>query len=310
MHFEIKENTILRTLHGSRAYGTNVETSDYDYKGVAVAPLDTYVGFARNFEQHETYVSKGHDRDEVIYDIRKFFKLASDCNPNILEILFVDESDIISITPIGEKLMEMRDDFISKKAKYTFTGYAISQLKRIKGHRGWLLDPPKKKPEREDYGLPIDTKMSTSERGAYEHVSKTEVLPDHIMRLLTKEKQYAAAKRRWDQYQSWKKNRNKARAKDEAEFGFDGKHAYHLVRLLRMGKEILQGKGVLVKRPDAEELLEIRSGLWSYDRLISESEEYIKDIDELYEKSSLPKTPQVNKLHQKCAELVLEFHNT
>jgi len=44
----------------------------------------------------------------------------------------------------------------------------------------------------------------------------------------------------------------------EAKFGFDTKHAMHLIRLLRMAREILETGVVHVKRPDAEELSAIR----------------------------------------------------
>lgn len=309
MEFDIKKHTIYRCIHGSRAYGTHTPLSDYDYKGIAIAPLEYYLGFSKRFEQSEKYVSKGQDIDEVIYDIQKFFKLAADCNPNIIEVIFCDENEVLFCDKFGKMILDIREKFISKRAKFTFTGYAVSQLKRIRGHRSWLLNPPKKKPERSDFGLPIDSKMSSSEMGAYEHVSKTEKLPEHIMSLLQKEKQYANSKKEWDQYQNWKENRNKERAKDEARFGFDSKHAYHLIRLLRMGEEILQGKGVLVKRLDADELLEIRNGAMTYEEIVDMAESRISNIDDLYDKSSIPKTPDVNFLSKKCMEIIKEYHN-
>lgn len=309
MEFELKDHTIYRCIHGSRAYGTHHPDSDYDFKGIAIAPIEYYLGFQKKFEQAEKYVSKGSDKDEVIYDIKKFFRLASDCNPNIIEMLFCDEADVLFVDDFGKRILEIRERFISKRARFTFTGYAISQLKRIKGHRSWLLNPPKKEPKREDFGLPTDSKMSQSDIGAHEHVSKTEKLPGHIMNLLHKEKQYANEKRKWDQYQNWKLSRNKERAKLEEDFGYDAKHAYHLVRLLRMGKEILQGKGVLVKRLDAKELVEIRNGSLDYEKLVNMSEQYISDIDELYEKSTLPKTPDVKFLDEKCVEIIRDYHN-
>lgn len=83
--FDINEHTILLVLHGSHAYGTSIATSDKDYRGVAVPPRDRFFGFAHVFEQFER-----KDPDTVIYDIRKFCRLAADCNPNVIEILFAD----------------------------------------------------------------------------------------------------------------------------------------------------------------------------------------------------------------------------
>lgn len=94
MEFNVDNHTIYKCKHGSQAYGTNTSESDLDVKGIAIAPLDYYLGFAKRFEQSEECVSKGGAQDRVIYDIQKFFKLAADCNPNIIEVLFCDEEDI------------------------------------------------------------------------------------------------------------------------------------------------------------------------------------------------------------------------
>jgi hypothetical protein len=57
------------------------------------------------------------------------------------------------MTRFWEPFIEQRDLFVSKRCRYTYSGYAIAQLKRIKTHRKFLLDPPKKAPVREEYGL-------------------------------------------------------------------------------------------------------------------------------------------------------------
>jgi predicted nucleotidyltransferase len=41
---EAENMRVLETLVGSRLYGTNTESSDWDYRGVFVAPIDTKVG--------------------------------------------------------------------------------------------------------------------------------------------------------------------------------------------------------------------------------------------------------------------------
>ncbi|MBF9672481.1 nucleotidyltransferase domain-containing protein, partial [Streptococcus pseudopneumoniae] len=86
MNFDLDDATILRVVHGSHLYGTNIEGSDRDEKGVCIPPIEYFFGFNSKFEQHET-----KDPDCAVYDIRKFMSLAANCNPNILEILFVPE---------------------------------------------------------------------------------------------------------------------------------------------------------------------------------------------------------------------------
>ncbi|NIT99428.1 MAG: nucleotidyltransferase, partial [Nitrosopumilaceae archaeon] len=98
----------------------------------------------------------------------KFMKLAGDCNPNIIEILFTDRNKEIFSTPIFEKLYANRALFLSTKARHTFAGYAFAQLKRIKSHREWLLNPPSHKPTREEFGLNDAHKINKSVMGAFD----------------------------------------------------------------------------------------------------------------------------------------------
>lgn len=145
----LKENTIYLTLHGSHAYGTNKPGSDVDIRGIVIPPKEYYFGILNNFEQ--AVFSDPYDC--VIFDLLKFAKLAMDCNPNAIELLFTSPEDHLYRHSIFDKLEDIRDAFLSKKGRYTFAGYARAQLIRIKRHRKWILNPPEKKPEREDFGL-------------------------------------------------------------------------------------------------------------------------------------------------------------
>jgi hypothetical protein len=106
--------------------------------------------------------------------------------------------------------------------------------------------------------------------------------------------EYKKRKDEYDKFWEWRNNRNPDRLKMEEEFFFDGKHAMHLVRLLRMGVEILRDGEVVVKRPDAEELLSIRNGDWSYEDLVKYAESMDTAVREVwYKKTSLRKKPDV-----------------
>ena len=78
----------------------------------------------------------------------------------------------------------------------------------------------------------------------------------------------------------------------------------HLVRLLRMCREILESGKVIVKRPDRDELLAIRGGAWTYDALVSWADAQEADMQTLYEKSPLQHAPDVKRLDALCIELV------
>lgn len=344
----IETGTVLLVRHGSRAYGTNTESSDEDFKGVCIPPKEYFLGFTERFEQAEL---KAPDPDAVIYDIRKFFNLAMNSNPNIVEVLHTDPSDHFIVTPIGQEILDHKDDFLSKKIRHTFSGYAFAQLHRIRLHRRWLLNPPVVNPTRASLGLPEQTLIPQDQLMAataeiqkeldrfqfdfMEELSEpTKIdiratvnsmlaelkittedhwlaaarkigLSDNFIQIMQRERQYTGAKREWDQYQNWKKTRNPARAALEEKFGLDTKHAYHLVRLIRMCREVLTTGKVIVKRPDREELLEIRNGSWTYDQLIEFAEREELEIGELYKTTNiLPKMPNRDKLDKLCISLV------
>lgn len=151
----VKENTIYLTKHGSQCYGTNRPDSDLDLRGVCIPPKKYYLGVLENFEQSIS----NEPVDITVFGINKFTKMALDNNPNALEIIFTDPSDHLFVSDIGQSLLDIREDFLSKKCRFTLAGYAKSQLKRIHTHRRWLLNPILKKPERIDFELPENHKL-------------------------------------------------------------------------------------------------------------------------------------------------------
>src|SRR5262245_59057456 len=100
--------TIYLSRHGSHAYGTSRPTSDLDLRGVAIPPRGYLLGYLRRFEPAE---QKGGP-DVVIFSLAKFVGLAAECNPNVLEILYTDESDRVALTPLGERLLAHRGLFL------------------------------------------------------------------------------------------------------------------------------------------------------------------------------------------------------
>lgn len=149
----LRDRTVYLVRHGSQAYGTSTPTSDLDLRACAVPPAKYLLGYLNRFEQ--AVFKEPHDL--TVFSLHKFAKLAADGNPNVLELLYVEDEDVLYASRVGDVLRANRHLFLSKKIKHTMTGYAHSQLKRIKGHRQWLLHPPAKQPVRADYDLPERT---------------------------------------------------------------------------------------------------------------------------------------------------------
>lgn len=91
-------------------------------------------------------------------------------------------------------------------------------------------------------------------------------------------------------YQTWLEKRNDTRWVDVKSHDqkIDGKNMMHCMRLLQMSREIAEGKGIVVRRPNAKELISIRKGEVDLQTLIDRAEEEIVEIDKLFEESSLP----------------------
>ena len=333
----MRDNLLVKHLAGSQAYGTSLPTSDTDYRGIFCAdPINLLTPFytVREVEDQD-------EEDTKFYELSHFFKLCLDCNPNIVETLWVDEEDITFSTPAYEFLREHRSEFLSSKVAFTTSGYALAQLKRIKGHNKWINNPQTEEPPRQidfvslvqnfrackmfkidmeewktDYRLvPYGHDIYGIERSsgyetysddftlntAYEPEEGQSPLP--LMVVKFNKDEYKLAKEKHAQYWTWKKNRNEKRSELEEQFGYDTKHAMHLVRLLRMGKEALEEGVLKVKRPDAEELLAIRDGAWTYEECVNYAEEMDELIrGKLYKETSLQKKPNL----QNAAEVLME----
>lgn len=208
--------TIYEVRSGSHLYGTNNINSDEDFRGICVVTISQMIDPFENFEQQiET-----KETDRVIYNIQKFFPLCADANPNILELLFADEKNIVVMSEDGEYLLDNRHLFLSQKIRKTFMGYAEAQLKRIKLHRGYLLNPPKGKPERKDFGLPESPFFGNEKMNSVIHAPEETISPQWREYVL-KEKQYRSASEDWQKYQQWKQNRNPKRFEIEKKYNYD-----------------------------------------------------------------------------------------
>ena len=172
---QVEDNLILLVLTGSHSYGLALPTSDKDYKGIFIAPKDYYIGML-DIEQKDSgwdevgngnFTILDNNKDTVTYELKKYLKLASKCNPNILELLFEDEKYYEYVNPLGRMLIDARELFLSKKVRYTYSGYAHAQIRRIKTHRKWLLEPVKHKPQLEDYGLDHNLVLTKAQHNAF-----------------------------------------------------------------------------------------------------------------------------------------------
>lgn len=128
---ELTGDVILLGYGGSYAYGTNVETSDVDVRGIYRNPIDEIIGIVPDSEQ---FVDE--EADTTVYSLKKAVRLLCSCNPNMIEILGLRPQDYFVMTEEGRLLLDNADAFLSKKAARSFGGYAKSQLNRLVNRSG------------------------------------------------------------------------------------------------------------------------------------------------------------------------------
>lgn len=294
----VETDLIFMTLAGSIMYGTNTKESDVDQRGICVPPKNVVMGFAHNFEQQEF-----PNEDTVVYSLMKFMRLAVEGNPNILEVLFAPEECIKVIHLTWKELQKHRQKFLTADLVPKFRGYAESQFKKMKILReNRITNPPTHKPTRSEFGL-LET--GSGVRELIKGIDATELDPS-VMETIDREKKYKSALLKWNQYQEWLSTRNPERFQLELKCGYDGKNASHLIRSLRMLKEVLLTGVLNVRRPDAKELLEIRNAFWTYEELIKETDKLKAEISAIYDSKKYVLPDLINRTE--LSDLAVELH--
>jgi hypothetical protein len=105
------------------------------------------------------------------------------------------------------------------------------------------------------------------------------------------------------EYWDWVAKRNDARYNQTLEHGknYDSKNMMHTFRLLAIAEEIASKKTIIVRRPDRDELLKIKSGYYEYEDLIAMASEKLIKIELAFNKSDLPEFPD----HKYAEELLI-----
>lgn len=101
----------------------------------------------------------------------------------------------------------------------------------------------------------------------------------------------------------------KKRKKLVGKFGYDCKTASHLIRLLKMGIEILTTGDVNVFREDAQLYIAIKQGEWTLDRVQNESGRLFDLLDKAYVRSKLPDKPDFDKINKLTVEIIEMYYD-
>ena len=182
--FELAEKyMIFKAIGGSKAYGTDTETSDTDIRGIFLLPNEYRLG-NKYFEQ-----ASDETNDITYYELNRFIELLRLNNPNIIELLFTPEDKILLFDDKIKPLYDIREQFLTKQVKNSFGGYALSQIRKARGLKKKIVNPIDKVRKSpldfcfiidKDNGYMIDAKKWLSKKGYLQEKIGLAELPNGI----------------------------------------------------------------------------------------------------------------------------------
>ena len=135
---------LLKCRSGSHAYGLATEASDEDFRGVFYAPKRAFYA-----SDYPAQVSDATN-DVVYYELGRFLELLGKANPTALELLATAGEHVLYRHPVMTSLRV--EDFLTKACKDTFTGYAITQIRKARGLNKKVHNPyPKARKRVEEF---------------------------------------------------------------------------------------------------------------------------------------------------------------
>jgi len=336
---------LFDTVAGSQAYGTAIEGSDEDRRGVFVVPRS----FLAGLDEIEQVADERSD--QVYYELGHFVRLLLKNNPNALELLAMPEDCVRHRHPLFNLLAP--EEFLSKLCAKTFGEYAMGQIRKARGLNKKIVNPqPERRLAMLDFchvplgqgSVPVldwlaAEGMDPRQCGvtAVQHTAgifaiyhdpacgyRGLVSPKDADTLVFSSVPKEAAPVCWmhfnqdafrahckahREYWEWVGQRNEERYTTNAQHGrgYDSKNLMHTLRLLDMAGEIAREGVLRIRRPDREYLLRVRAGEFEYEDLVSRAEQQLADIVTAFEKSTLPDQPDRDRVNRLLVEIRESF---
>lgn len=302
-------HVILLGLAGSYSYGTNIETSDLDIRGITLNRKSDLTGLT----QYEQYTDD--HTDTVIYAFNKVVTLFLNCNPNTIELLGLNKEHYLYLSDIGQELLDNKGLFLSKRAINSFGGYADAQLRRLQNALARDSYPQSER-ERHIFNsvrnalYDFNSQYKQYRDGSIEIFIDKAENPDYDTEIFVNAdlkhyplRDYAGM---WNTMtnviRDYDRIGKRNKKKDDIHLN---KHAMHLIRLFMMAIDILEKGEINTYRKEEQELLmDIRFG--KYQRKDGTFDESFYDLVSEYEKrlhyaaehTDLPDEPEFDKVQE------------
>lgn len=318
---------LVKMQFGSHVYGTNLPTSDHDYKAIHVPPArDIVLQRPKNTITHGTKADKGaknsaDDVDFESFSLQRYLKLLCEGQTVALSMLFTPREWWSETSVCWLLIQAERERFLHKQIT-PFVGYCRQQANKygIKGSRVAAARAAKDL----FWGLMNDGKHSTHAKlkdvwdqievmvssPANEHMAivKEEIRGGSTYRMLEvcnkKVQENATLKDAYDIYNRIFTEYGHRALQAEKQENVDWKALMHACRVLGEAEELLKHKTITYPRPDAKFLLDVRQGLLPYQEVADFIELGFIDLEHYQAKSDLPDAPD----YDFAEELVHEMY--
>lgn len=302
------DSLILLGYGGSHAYGLNTATSDIDIRGVALNSREEIL-VGQSFDQVVNTAT-----DTTIYAFNRIVQLLCDCNPNVIELLGLRPEDYLFYNKYGKQLLQNKKLFLSQKAAHSFGGYANAQLHRLNNKASRNVPQS----ELEEHIMKrvqfayadaqrsvttlgqntISFYVDRSDKDDYD----TEIFCDITMRHYPLRDFNGIMNNCCEVVKAY--NKIGHRNKHAIEHGKIAKHQCHLVRLYKMGLDILEKEEINTYRTDDHDLLmSIRNGdyLDEFDQPTGDFMDLVRDLEKQFayakQNTSLPRHPDMGAIN-------------
>ena len=133
-HMNWTDYVFYRVRVGAHAYGLDdADTEEDAIRGVYLPPAELYWSLYKPSEQIEQQRPGANNAqlmtEEIYWEIEKFLRLGLAANPAVLETLWTPA--VAATNDLGRELRSIREAFLSRQILQTFTGYGMSQFKKM-----------------------------------------------------------------------------------------------------------------------------------------------------------------------------------
>jgi len=128
--FKRDSDFVVVTLFGSRLYGSDILSSDYDYKGVILpSKREILLGKISNNYDKNLFKPEEEKSEVELFSLHRFIELACEGQTNQLDMIHAPKKMLKKSSEIWDEIVKNKEKLYSKNFK-AFIGYARKQASK------------------------------------------------------------------------------------------------------------------------------------------------------------------------------------